>query len=306
MVERLDVNRDYIIDTNDLTIVKNINLGVVSSETLTYQNTANLPTQEAIKYYKYNATTGAYTGEYTLSTVNSISTSSSSISTYSILDGVDDRWAEDGLDGVLCIDNGNGGTAFVVDSHTLITAAHCLMGQHSSSGSSSQALSNLEFKVCDKYGETSAIPITPIEYQIPQKFVTNTNSSEYSKYDYAIVTISQDLSDYINFNLGVVRNELYTTNANSKKLLFITGFGGYNDKANEELINIKSTGDGFLTSTPTSYRLFYDIDTIGGDSGGPVYANVNGKKTVLAVHTSGGNSGIRLTTNILNLIYNHQ
>lgn len=115
---------------------------------------------------------------------------------------------------------------------------------------------------------------------------------------------------------------MYTDNSYNKKLLFVTGFGGAGnsstDKAiiknsnTEHLINTKSTGDGFLISTPTAYRLYYNIDNVGGDSGGPVYANVKGKQTVIGVHTRGTskeepyNKGMRFTTDILNLIYHHK
>ena len=310
MTERLDVNSDYIIDINDVALLKNINLGTANGGTISYKNTTNLPTQETKTYYKYNASTGAYKGQYTLNPVSNISTTSAS--TCSIIDK-DERWAEDGLDGVLCVGDG---TAFVIDSHTILTAAHCLRDISSGRDVNSKAISNLEFKVCNSRNEKTRVAITPIEYQLPAKFVnaefdveSTKVDKERSKYDYAIITVEEDLSKYVNFNLGVVRNELYTTNANSQKLLFATGFGGSGTNVNKELIDIKSTGDGFLTDVPTKYNLRYDIDNIGGDSGGPIYANVKGKQTVIGIVTSSGindNGGVRLTTDILNLIYHHK
>lgn len=326
MTERLDVNSDYIIDINDVALLKNINLGTANGGTISYKNTTNLPTQETRTYYKYDATTGAYKGQYTLNPVSSIS--NSSVLSCSFMDGSDDRWAEDGLQGVIDIQAINSqtkkyenfATAFVVDSHTLITACHCLY--HSGIGSSSATRENLKFKIFSDYNTESDFTITPIEYHLPKNYVDFTEYTEYIKYDYAIITVKEDLSDYINFNLGVVRDELYTDNSYNKKLLFVTGFGGAGnsstDKAiiknsnTEHLINTKSTGDGFLISTPTAYRLYYDIDNVGGDSGAPVYANVKGKQTVIGVHTRGTSKeepyhkGMRFTTDILNLIYHHK
>ena len=310
MTERLDVNSDYIIDINDVALLKNINLGTANGGTISYKNTTNLPTQETRTYYKYNASTGAYKGQYTLNPVSNISTTSAS--TCSIIDE-DERWAEDGLQGVVSIkyeSGANNGTAFVVDSHTLVTAGHCLY--RNSKGSSSKTFNNLQFKIFSDHDTQSSINITPVEYQLSEKYVNSLGSNV--NYDYAIITVKEDLSDYINFNLGVVRNELYTNDSYSKKLLFVTGFGCGTTMVgvNPELIGIKSTGDGFLVSTPSSYRLYYDVDTINGDSGGPIYANVKGKQTVIGIHTNGiatdgeYNKGIRLTTDILNLIYHHK
>ncbi|MEE7583066.1 MAG: trypsin-like serine protease [Oscillospiraceae bacterium] len=313
MTERLDVNSDYIIDINDVALLKNINLGTANGGTISYKNTTNLPTQETRTYYKYNASTGAYKGQYTLNPVSSISTTSAS--TCSIIDE-DERWAEDGLQGVVSIkyeSGANNGTAFVVDSHTLVTAGHCVYNATSGKGANSKATSNLKFKVYNGSNENTSVSITPIEYQMCKTYVDGSDTQK-KNYDYAIITVKEDLSDYINFNLGVVRNELYTNDSYSKKLLFVTGFGCGTTMVgvNPELIGIKSTGDGFLVSTPSSYRLYYDVDTINGDSGGPIYANVKGKQTVIGIHTNGiskdgeYNKGIRLTTDILNLIYHHK
>lgn len=310
MTERLDVNSDYIIDINDVALLKNINLGTANGGTISYKNTTNLPTQETRTYYKYNASTGAYKGQYTLNPVSNISITSAS--TCSIIDE-DERWAEDGLQGVVSIkyeSGANNGTAFVVDSHTLVTAGHCLY--RNSKGSSSKTFNNLQFKIFSDHDTQSSINITPVEYQLSEKYVNSLGSNV--NYDYAIITVKEDLSDYINFNLGVVRNELYTNDSYSKKLLFVTGFGCGTTMVgvNPELIGIKSTGDGFLLSTPTAYRLYYDIDNVGGDSGAPVYANVKGKQTVIGVHTRDTsneepyNKGMRFTTDILNLIYHHK
>ena len=72
------------------------------------------------------------------------------------------------------------------------------------------------------------------------------------------------------------------------------------------------TGTGNLQDL-TDYKLFYDTDTSGGNSGGPVYIEetINNNKcyTVLAIHTHGedgndndnseNNCGTRITTDIM-------
>lgn len=53
-----------------------------------------------------------------------------------------------------------------------------------------------------------------------------------------------------------------------------------------------------------------DIDTIGGNSGSPVYLyDSSGNKTVIAIHGYGdigyGNYGVRIDTDILHFAYNN-
>lgn len=122
------------------------------------------------------------------------------------------------------------------------------------------------------------------------------------------------------FELGVPRNELAQTTTK----MYVTGFGGepnddYEKKhINDELIStsergIMSTGEGILSSTTgfDNYRARYSCDTIGGDSGAPVYIINNNIKTVIAINTSGApnhtsyNTGLRITTDILNFVYDN-
>jgi V8-like Glu-specific endopeptidase len=49
-------------------------------------------------------------------------------------------------------------------------------------------------------------------------------------------------------------------------------------------------------------RLFYDIDTFGGQSGSPIFINDDGRRIVVGVHTTGSgtsNSGTRITPDVL-------
>ena len=67
--------------------------------------------------------------------------------------------------------------------------------------------------------------------------------------------------------------------------------------------------------TENNLRLIYNADTAGGDSGGPVYVNesfvgtISGVKvsydynTVIAIHTRGDNSGVRINFDIMYFCY---
>ncbi|MCD7799650.1 MAG: trypsin-like peptidase domain-containing protein [Ruminococcus sp.] len=278
VAERLDVNLDGVIDDNDLTLLKNISLGLASSSTVTSTNTVALPSQQSLTYYKYNATTGVRTKTYTLSTVSNISTSSTA-STRSII-GDDDRVLETGLNGVVNI--GNNGTAFVIDDHTLLTAAHCVFNHEDGEIDFNNTL----------YFEDGTV-ITPVSVHVPAKYV---DTIDYGKYDYAIITVSEDLSSYINFNLGVARDYITTKNP----VLCVTGYGPSD-------IGDLTTSNGRATNLDSLY-IFHSCDTVGGDSGSPLY--VKSTKTVIGIHFASGdgdtyNSAIRVDTDILHFVYNN-
>lgn len=306
--ERLDVNLDGVIDANDVTLLKNINLGLVSSSTVTSTNTTALTSQESRKYYKYNAQKGTYTSSYTLSPVSNISTSST-VSTRSII-GNDNREIDNSLIGVVRFhykDENYGFTGFVIDDHTILTAAHCL----SPTSIGATPASSYDIRFYNEDGTAiSSITATPVEYHIPYQYIlkhSSADESDYSVeyYDYALVTVKEDLSDYICFNLGVARNNIKTSNPST----YVTGFSN-TVYSKAELRGKKSTAVGTI-QTLANYNIYYNTDTTGGDSGAPVYLIKDGVKTVIGIHTYGVddhsnfNHCTRITTDILHFVYNN-
>ena len=157
--ERLDVNRDNIIDIRDRILLSNIIANSSGSESLQYEGDNSLPAQESRIYYKYNPNTGSFNGFYTVSTVSNIQ--SSQTSTMNIIN-TDDRQPESQLPGVVAITSSTNslvGTAFIVDSHTILTAASSIF-------SSNKVICNLNYKICSNINNTSEITITPKKYHI--------------------------------------------------------------------------------------------------------------------------------------------
>ena len=316
MAERLDVNKDGVIDKNDLDIIKSINLGLTNTMMMFSDNTIDLPIREDRKYCIFN-TKGVQISSYWIykNDISEISANSSNISNYSLIDG-ESRVPENGLKGVVRLTYLTGsGTGFVVDNHTILTAAHCLYNEDSHKGETI-----LKIHFYDDYNvEDTSVTATPISYQIPYGYVRNydsdttNNLGSSSNYDYALITVEEDLSQYINFNIGVVRESIASKNPE----IYVTGFGGYGDKIDENnvdpnLIHTKSTGHDKLWNSPFgNYFINYKSDQIPGDSGGPVYIYINGSKTVIGIATYSSsthkyNIGNRITTDILQFIYHHK
>lgn len=322
--ERMDLYRNYVIDYNDLEILRNILLGYSSTELVNSQNTTALPAENTVWYRKYTPS-GTRVETYSLSSNTLINSTAlgNSTSTYGII-GSDSRAFQDGMQGVLSVRRSDGsylGTAFVVDSHTILTAAHVLYNYETHSVNS-----NLQFKVYNEYNVETNVVITPDSYHIPYEFCTSGDSNHDGKYDYiaecdyGIVTVTQDLSSYMNFNLGVMRS------GNMHESVYVTGFGGSgksNDNVNPYWVHTKTTGMGDLMEDNPydNYFINYDADMVGGDSGGPVwvYNTTNYTKTVIGINIietydtdSNGNptvnlynTGLRLNSNILHFVYNN-
>ena len=299
-IERLDLNRDYVIDAYDRTLLSNILSGSMSTSTVFYEFTDPFPEQSSRGYYICSPSTGYPTRYYTLPQITSLS---DSLNSPRVIIGDDDRYIENGLDGVIDVqrsDGSNLGTAFVIDSHTLLTAAHVVYGG-----------ANLKFKIFTNYNTQSNIQITPTAYHVPYAYANNTGGCGW-KYDYAIVRVQEDLSDYndhsyINFDLGLMRDEM-----SHSKPVYVTGFGGPGNGVTPELIHVKSTGVGYLLDTPDvskDYAINFSTDIVRGDSGAPVYVkNSDGSNSVIAICTVEGsnfNSGCRITSNILQFVYNN-
>jgi V8-like Glu-specific endopeptidase len=274
-----------------------------------------LPVKSYRTYYVFDPITGNKISSktYTLGTLYDTTNSSPE----TIL-GIDNRIAEtsSGLSGVINVQTAlgeSGGTAFVIDSHTMLTAAHLLK-------QGTKARGGLQFKAFNGSSTPSSLSITPVEYHIPSIYMTSTSTVEKCKYDYAIVTVAENLEDYINFDLGVPRINI---ESNIVHTLYVTGYGGEGEGVNSSLIDIKSTGSGLLMSPPSNYDEFeicYSTDTAPGNSGSPAYIiNSDNSKTVIGIHVRGENtvskgdllphlgrnSATRITPDILAFVYNN-
>lgn len=257
-------------------------LSLVNSDAFTSSGVSN-----EIRYQVYNANTGKYLRFYYL-TVES----NDNISTHTVI-GNDERVLDWTKSGVVEIDSF--GTGFVVDEHTIATAAHCIYGKKINT---IYLFANNNNKPTLTLKDSSIV-----EYHVPSVYV-NSGSADY---DYALITVKEDLSDYMCFNLGTV-----TDIKNLKSAVSMTGFpltvGTGNDEkpVNNSGQHNMYTGNGRIFQSDDK-RLYYNIDTTSGNSGGPVYVTeVYDNKvyyTVIAIHTLSKvgdyNSGTRMTVDLL-------
>lgn len=109
-----------------------------------------------------------------------------------------------------------------------------------------------------------------------------------NEYDYGAIRIPTNLGDQVGtFGFGALsRNEILNVTSN------IAGYPG--DKPAGTLWY-----DHNRVASVTSRKVFYDIDTAGGQSGAAVYRIKSGERTAFGIHAYGGattNSATRITT----------
>lgn len=209
--------------------------------------------------------------------------------------GTDTRQVDFSKSGVVKIITSNGfGTGFIVDGNVIATAAHCVYSK-GSAASYNCGLTIKEILVFNTDGTVAKRITNNIkEIHVPQKYISTDGGS--NSYDYALVTVSEDLSDYANFNLGIMQDNFAQKNTNKA---YTTGFPA--EVNNETVNNFTShkmyTGSGKVLSNQYfdySRQFCFNNDITPGDSGEPVYVETtfDGKTyyTVIGITTASATS----------------
>ncbi len=244
-------------------------------------------------YQVYNAQTGAYLRNYSLEVENFDSTYNAR---QIIGDNEQDTdWSNEGVAKIMCDASEYGvnyrGTGFVVGRHTIATAAHVVYRT-----TDNHACKLTEIRLFDENGSSTSF--TPVEYHIPVVYKNYTQDT--ADYDYALITVEEDLANYMTFNLGLITDNAIANNLS----INTTGFPDYNP-------NVKMTSNGIITTdiSASNYVFSHNADTSGGNSGSPIYLieTVNGKtyNTVVGIHRGWRNNynvGVRFTPHLLKFL----
>lgn len=192
------------------------------------------------------------------------------------------------------------GTAWLFAPQYIATAAHCLVdnGEITTSATFSPGRAGDSLP----WGQ-SAVEIDTI--MVPQSYLL----SESLEGDYAIARLSSPLGDSCGY-FGI-QNII----PDMGSYLEIYGYPSHipgQDEENDPQTRIQCIGWGNIVGYNTNDRLvYYDCDTLGGMSGGPMAYYTNGNFVSIGIHTQGisangsrYNSGVRLYSNVYNLMYN--
>ena len=180
------------------------------------------------------------------------------------------------------------GTGWFIGPHTLMTAGHVVFIKNSG--------------VAGRDGWVKKIQVMPGRNgsSLPYGSVTSSNfrsvlgwtNSGDENYDYGAIIIPSELGNTVGwFGFGVWSDGDLTSSVGN-----ISGYPGDKPSGTQWY-------DHRQIASVNSRKVFYDIDTAGGQSGSGVYRIINGGRYGVAVHAYGGattNSGTRIVTPVFN------
>ncbi|MFE5672606.1 trypsin-like serine peptidase [Agromyces sp. NPDC056523] len=180
------------------------------------------------------------------------------------------------------------GTGWFCGPHTLITAGHCVFIKNSG--------------VPNRDGWVRSITVIPGRNGAQQPFgsavstnfrtVSGWSNSGNQEYDYGAIILPTDLGSATGW-LGI---GAYSDATLLASIANISGYPGDKPAGTQWYHARKVTSVG-------SRKVFYDVDTAGGQSGSGVYRIADGRRVAIAIHAYGGgtaNSGTRITTEVYN------
>jgi glutamyl endopeptidase len=175
------------------------------------------------------------------------------------------------------------GTGWFISQRTLVTAGHCVCIKNSSLARRNGFVKSIEVTPARNGSEKpfgSAIATT---FHAPAEWSEDGNPN----HDYGVIILDEPLSNTIGaFGFGV-----YT----DAQLLAVTAnVSGYPD----DKVSGTQWFHSHKLSNVNALKVFYEVDTAGGQSGAPVWRIINRRRFAFAIHAYGGkttNSGTRIT-----------
>lgn len=318
----LDVDQNGIISVADAHKLEAYDAGYTSILPDANANDPIVPGYaSSVTYLRHNCSSSSHTS-YSTYTVNapSITINQTPDEINTIIDYND---MQRDLDtSIIKIDysNGDSESGFIVGPHTIATAAHCVYD-------GTQFL-DMSISVVDT-DNSILTTVTPDYLHIPYFYYTASNSNTAMCYDYALIYVSEDLSQYGKLKLGVAldqyiedEGDVYVAgfpNANGYPTGYIGGGSGIRFHALGNLTN--GEGDNEIGDITYIDRvLIYDADTYHGEDGGPVYVlesyphnnSTTTEKIVVGINTTGFdeeynylgfNKGTRINEELLRFYY---
>ncbi len=177
------------------------------------------------------------------------------------------------------------GTAWFISATVLATAGHCLF-MHDEGGWPLQievipALNGLERPFNSAFAT---------RFESSNGWVNDRNSD----YDYGVIILDQPISESIGwFSVAAAPDEYLKSN-----IANISGYPIDRDRATRQYYHARNI------IRASSRRIYYEIDTYGGQSGAAIWMNLGeGDRVAIGIHTTGNstsNFGTRITEEVFN------
>jgi len=182
------------------------------------------------------------------------------------------------------------GTGWFIGPHTLMTAGHVVNIRGSGVAGRDGWVRRIQVMPGRNGNSLPYGSVTSTSFRSVIGWTTSPNGDE--NYDYGAIILANNLGNTTGwFGFGV-----YTDSDLKSTVGNIAGYPG--DKPDGTLWYAARRIDSV-----NSRKVYYDIDTAGGQSGSAVYRIINGQRYAVAVHAYGGattNSGTRIITPVYN------
>ncbi len=318
---RLDVNQSHTVDAVDANCVQNEVLGIDYSVVYIrqygngYKQPVSMPAVNSFTpdssatqttgrtYRRYSYKEGKYLSNYTL-TPNNMSLDADTTQSRGLINNDDNRTVAHGAENAAIVAIGTVGTGFIVGDHTIATAASCVYNGN-------QIRTNLVVYRHDTTGNIVGIPMTISEIHVPANY-----STKGSQYDYALITVDQDLSTLPHFDIGNAYS--FTASEAGSIPLHVTGQPDLvgDDLDVENPTGVLYTHNGSVYDNSNGSMFYFNMDATAGQEGAPVYTITreayNGEfyytytaLSLFAADSNGCNRGPRMTKHHLTFYGNN-
>jgi V8-like Glu-specific endopeptidase len=182
------------------------------------------------------------------------------------------------------------GTAWFVSPKTLLTAGHCVYIRDSGVPGRDGWVKRISVMPGRRGGELPYGAVTSTVF----RSVDGWTSRGDENFDYGAIIIPTPLGD----TLGLFGIAVYPDDDLKGALVNISGYPA-DQPPGTQWYDARGVAD------LNARKVYYDIDTAGGQSGAPVFRIVNDKRIGVAVHAYGGfatNSGTRINAEVYNLM----
>jgi len=181
------------------------------------------------------------------------------------------------------------GTAWFIGPKTLATAGHCVFLQDDGGWAQSIDVIPAKFGTSAPFGKITSTRFSAVDGWTKQKS---------RDFDYGVIHLD---SNAVGLQIGNFAVSTFMDAELNDVVLKVSGYPADREQANFQYFHerpIKSV---------SNTRLFYDIDTFGGQSGSPIWEDTQENGVVaIGIHTTGGitsNSGTRINDDVIdNLI----
>lgn len=282
----MDINQDGAVTKTDALMVQYVEAGSIAPVTVNKELYAE-PDQNSRSYYRHMCNSSDVTSKipYTIQAPNALT--ADSVLEYEEVSPMSEIRDNDNTNVVQLDLNGYIGSGFIVGSHIIATAAHCVYND-------GEFIDNIKVNIYNKNGTVNSSNLvhtsTAKELHIPRKYVyPGTDAPE--NFDYALIYVEDDLSEYGVWSMGVLSDNFM----NSGRPLTTSGFTILNNEyyaryySEGSVISPADWGSSEEHNLPI-YRLHAESQSYGGKSGGVTYYKSD-YDDVLAKSAVGVNTG---------------